>query len=94
MPAYLYTVVEALIEAGVHQGLTRDVATQLVSATFAGSGDLLMDVDKSPEELRHQVTSPGGVTAAGLRVLEQRAVRAAFYDAVSAAAERSRQLGR
>jgi len=93
-PAYFYLVVESLIEAGVHQGLSRDVSRQLVLGTFAGSAALLSASGESPEELRAQVTSPGGTTAAGLRALEGRAVRAAFLDAVSAAAERSRQLGR
>jgi pyrroline-5-carboxylate reductase len=94
MPAYLYLVIEALIDAGVHQGLSRDVSRQLVVATFEGSAALLSETDETPEELRAQVTSPGGTTAAGLRVLENRAVRAAFLDAVASAAERSRQLGR
>lgn len=94
MPAYLYLVVESLIEAGVHQGLTRDVARQLVVGTFEGSAALLVQTGESPEELRSQVTSPGGTTAAGLRMLEGRAVRAAFLEAVAAATERSRQLGR
>lgn len=94
MPAYLYLVIEALVEAGVHQGLSREVSRQLVVATFEGSAALLSETGESPEELRAQVTSPGGTTAAGLRVLENRAVRAAFLDAVAAAAERSRQLGR
>ncbi|MHB8380152.1 MAG: pyrroline-5-carboxylate reductase [Acidimicrobiales bacterium] len=94
MPAYLYLVVEALIEAGVHQGLSREVSRQLVVASFEGSAALLSETRESPEELRAHVTSPGGTTAAGLRVLESRAVRAAFLDAVAAAAERSRQLGR
>jgi pyrroline-5-carboxylate reductase len=90
----LYLVVESLIEAGVHQGLTRDVSRQLVVATFEGSAALLSQTGESPEELRAQVTSPGGTTAAGLRMLEGRAVRAAFLEAVAAATERSRQLGR
>jgi pyrroline-5-carboxylate reductase len=94
MPAYLYLVVEALIDAGVHQGLTRDVSRQLVVGTFEGSAALLEATGESPEELRAQVTSPGGTTAAGLRMLEGRAVRAAFLEAVAAATERSRQLGR
>ncbi len=94
MPAYLYLVVEALIEAGVHQGLTREVSRQLVIATFEGSGALLAQSSSTPEELRSQVTSPGGTSAAGIRMLESRAVRAAFLEAVAAASERSRQLGR
>jgi pyrroline-5-carboxylate reductase len=94
MPAYLYLVIEALIDAGVHQGLTREVSRELVVATFEGSAVLLAQSGESPEELRAQVTSPGGTTAAGLRALEGRAVRSAFLEAVAAAAERSRQLGR
>jgi pyrroline-5-carboxylate reductase len=94
MPAYLYLVVESLIEAGVHQGLTREVSRQLVIGTFEGSAALLVQTGEAPEELRAQVTSPGGTTAAGLRMLEGRAVRAAFLEAVAAATERSRQLGR
>ncbi len=93
-PAYFFLVVEAMIEAGVHQGLSREVSRQLVAGTFAGSAALLVETGDSPEELRAQVTSPGGTTAAGLRMLEGRAVRAAFLEAVAAAAERSRQLGR
>jgi pyrroline-5-carboxylate reductase len=94
MPAYLYLVVEALIEAGVHQGLTRDVSTRLVVGTLEGSGALLSASGETPEALRAQVTSPGGTTAAGLRALEARAVRSAFIEAVASATERSRQLGR
>jgi pyrroline-5-carboxylate reductase len=93
-PAYFYLVVEAMIEAGVHQGLSREVSRQLVLGTFEGSAALLSKTGESPEELRAQVTSPGGTTAAGLRMLEGRAVRAAFLEAVAAASERSRQLGR
>jgi pyrroline-5-carboxylate reductase len=94
LPAYLYLVVEALIEAGVHQGLTREVSRELVVASFEGSGALLAATGETPESLRAQVTSPGGTTAAGLRMLESRAVRAAMLEAVAAATERSRQLGR
>ena len=94
MPAYLYLIVESLIEAGVHQGLTRELSSTLVTESFAGAGQLLKLSVESPEQLRFNVTSPGGVTAAGIRMLEQRAVRAAFLEAVASAAERSRQLGR
>jgi pyrroline-5-carboxylate reductase len=94
MPAYLYLVVEALIEAGVLQGLTREIATTLVVGTLEGSGALLAATGQTPESLRAQVTSPGGTTAAGLRALEARAVRSAFIEAVATATERSHQLGR
>jgi len=94
MPAYLYLVVESLIEAGVLQGLSRETATTLVVGTLEGAGVLLAASGGTPEALRAQVTSPGGTTAAGLRALEARAVRSAFLEAVAAATERSRQLGR
>lgn len=93
-PAYVFLVADALIEAGVLQGLTRPVARELAVQTLRGAAELLAaDPDADPGRLRADVTSPGGTTAAGLRVLEQRAVRAALLDAVAAATERSRQLG-
>jgi pyrroline-5-carboxylate reductase len=78
----------------VLNGLSRDVSVELASQTLLGAGRLLVESGQSAAELRANVTSPGGTTAAGLRVLEQRAVRAAVLDAVSAATERSRELGR
>jgi len=92
-PAYVFLVAEALIEAGVLAGLPRDVSTRLVTGTLLGSARLLAETGEPAEALRAGVTSPGGTTAAGVRVLEQRAVRAAFIDAVAAATERSRELG-
>ncbi len=93
-PAYVFLVAEALIEAGVLVGLPRDVAGTLVRQTILGSATLLGDGTEAPEALRAAVTSPGGTTAAGLQVLETHGVRAAFLDAVEAATERSRELGR
>lgn len=91
-PAYVFLVAEALIEAGVLQGLPRDVATDLTVQTLRGAGELLAG-GQPPAELRAAVTSPGGTTAAGLQVLEAAAVRAAFSAAVTAATARSRELG-
>jgi pyrroline-5-carboxylate reductase len=93
-PAYVFLVAEALVEAGVLVGLPRDVAAALVHQTLLGSATLLAGSDDGPEALRAAVTSPGGTTAAGLRALEARALRAAVADAVVAATERSRELGR
>ncbi len=93
-PAYLFVVAEALIEAGVAVGLSWDVSRRLVVDTLAGSARLLAETDDDPSVLRASVTSPGGTTAAALRTLEFKAVRSAFIEAVAAAAERSRQLGR
>jgi pyrroline-5-carboxylate reductase len=92
-PAYVFVVAEAMAEAGVLAGLTRDVAETLAFQTLLGAAQLLVDGSDSPAGLRAAVTSPGGTTAAGLRELERHGVRAAFLDAVTAAAERSRELG-
>jgi pyrroline-5-carboxylate reductase len=92
-PAYVFLVAEALIEAGVLNGLARSTATTLAIQTLVGSARLLAESGETPEGLRAAVTSPGGTTAAGLRVLESRAVRSAFLDAVTAATTRSRELG-
>lgn len=92
-PAYLFLVAEAMVEGGVLAGLPREAASQLVRQTFLGSARLLVETGESPEGLRGAVTSPAGTTAAGLRVLEGRAVRAAFLDAIDAAAARAGELG-
>jgi pyrroline-5-carboxylate reductase len=92
-PAYVFMVAEALIDAGVLVGLPRPLAEELATYTLLGAARLLAATGDSPAALRAGVTSPGGTTAAGLRALEDRAVRAALIDAVVAATERSRQLG-
>jgi pyrroline-5-carboxylate reductase len=91
-PAYVFYVAEALVEAGVHLGLPRPVATQLVTQTLAGSSLLLRESGEHPAVLREQVTSPGGTTAAALAALESAAVRAAFLDATRANRDRSLQI--
>ena len=93
-PAYVFLVAEALIEGGVLAGLPRDVAVALATQTLAGAGRMLVETGSTPEELRAQVTSPGGTTAAGLRALEAAGVRSAFLEAVAAATARSEELGR
>src|SRR3954447_13565046 len=93
-PAYLFLVVEALVEGGVLAGLPRDVSARLTTQLLVGTAALLAASDESPAQLRAAVTSPGGTTAAGLWALERAGLRAAFLDAVAAATERSRELGR
>ncbi len=92
-PAYVFLVAEAMADAGVLNGLPRDVAETLAFRTLLGAARLLAEGDTGPAELRAAVTSPGGTTAAGLAELERHAVRAAFLDAVTAATRRSRELG-
>ena len=93
-PAYLFFVVEAMIEAGVHLGLPRDTATELVVQTMLGSAKLLRETGEHPTVLRERVTSPGGTTAAAIRQLEDHKVRAAFITAMESARDRSRDLAR
>jgi len=91
-PAYLFFVVEAMIEAGVHLGLPRGTASELVIQTVVGSAKLLRETGEHPVVLRERVTSPGGTTAAAIRELEDHKVRAAFLTALEAARDRSRAL--
>ena len=91
-PAYLFFVVEAMIEAGVHLGLPRATASELVVQTVVGSAKLLRETGEHPVVLRERVTSPGGTTAAAIRELEDHKVRAAFLTALEAARDRSREL--
>ncbi len=91
-PAYIFFVVESMIEAGVHLGLPRTTATELVVQTVVGSAKMLRETGTHPVVLREQVTSPGGTTASALRELEIHRVRAAFLAAMEAARDRSREL--
>ncbi|MFB9377462.1 pyrroline-5-carboxylate reductase [Kineococcus gynurae] len=91
-PAYLFYVVEAMVEAGVLLGLPRATATELVVQTLVGAGAMLRETGQHPTVLREQVTSPAGTTAAALRRLDDAGVRAAFVSAVEAAHARSREL--
>lgn len=92
-PAYVFFIVEAMIEAGVHLGLPRTTAYELAVQTLVGSAAMLRETGEHPAVLREQVTSPGGTTAAALRELEVHRVRAAFLAALEAARDRSRELG-
>jgi pyrroline-5-carboxylate reductase len=89
-PGYLFFVVESMIEAGVHLGLPRGTATELVVQTMVGSAKLLRETGEHPTVLRERVTSPGGTTAAAIRELEDHKVRAAFLTAMEAARHRAR----
>lgn len=93
-PAYFFLMAEALVDGGVAAGLPRSVALTLAHQTMAGAAAMLTETDTPASELRASVTTPNGTTAAGLRVLEQRGVRAALIDAVVAATDRATELGR
>jgi pyrroline-5-carboxylate reductase len=91
-PAYFFLLAEAMIEACIMLGLSRDVATELIIQTMLGSAKMLRDTGKHPVELREMVTSPGGTTIMAIRHLEQAGVRAAFLNAIDAASKRSAEL--
>ena len=92
-PAYLFLVAEAMIAAGVDLGLPQDVVSELVVQTLVGSAAMLRETGTEPAELRRQVTSPGGTTAAAIAQLEAKGLRAAFLAAMTAARDRSIELG-
>ncbi len=95
-PAYVFLLIEALADAGVAEGLPADLALALARATVAGAGALAEATGEDPAELRRQVTSPGGTTAAALSVLmaQDTGLPAMLARAVRAAAQRGRELGR
>jgi len=93
-PAYVMLFIEALADGGVRAGLPRAVAQLLATQTVLGAAQLQLDTGEHPAVLKDRVTSPGGTTAAGLERLEARAFRGAVIDAVVAASERSRELGK
>jgi pyrroline-5-carboxylate reductase len=91
-PAYVFYVVDAMAEAGVLLGLTRDVARRLAVQTVLGSGKLLAETGEHPVVLREKVSSPGGTTIRALQKLDEGGVRAAFLAALEAAQARSKEL--
>ena len=91
-PAYFALLAEAMIEAGLLLGLSREISTQLVVQTMLGTAKQLRDEGLHPVELREMVTSPGGTTIAAIRELEMAGVRAAFLNAIQAAMNRSKEL--
>ncbi len=92
-PAYVLSFIEALADAGVKNGLPRDVAAGLAAQTVFGTARLLLDTREHPAVLRDKVTSPGGTTIAGLHVLEREGFGGTVMNAVDTATARSKELG-
>jgi pyrroline-5-carboxylate reductase len=92
-PAYIFLIIESLIAAGVKMGLSYDLSRKLVLTTVEGSAKLTKETGKHPAELKDQVTSPGGTTAAALYVMEEEGLRGIIQKAVLAAQERAKELG-
>lgn len=93
-PAYIFMIIEALSDAGVKMGLSREVADVLTMQTVIGSAKLALDSGLHPGELKNMVTSPGGTTISGLHALEEGGLRTTLMNAVEAATKRSIELGR
>jgi pyrroline-5-carboxylate reductase len=93
-PAYIFMIIEALSDAGVKMGLSREVANTLTIQTVLGSAKLAGESKKHPGQLKDMVTSPGGTTISGVHKLEAGGLRTTLMDAVEAATKKSRELGR
>lgn len=91
-PAYVFTFIEALSDAGVRNGLPRDVAAQLAAQTVLGSARMVVETGEHPTLLKEKVTSPGGTTIAGLHALEVGSFRGVVMNAVEAACLKSKEL--
>lgn len=93
-PAYAYLMIEALSDGGVAAGLPRDAATQLAAQTLLGAARMVLETGQHPGPLKDMVTSPGGTTIAGVHELEKGGFRGTVMNAVRAAADRARELGK
>ncbi len=92
-PAYVYTIIEALADGGVREGLRRDIAHALAVQTVVGAALMVRETNEHPAILRDRVCSPGGTAITGVSTLENKGLRTTLMEAVSAAASRSRELG-
>ena len=93
-PAYAFVIIDALADAGVRVGLSRQTSILLAAQTLLGAAKMVLETNEHPAKLRDMVTSPGGTTITGVHVLEQKGVRAALIDAVVAATDRSIEMGK
>ncbi|MDD4600258.1 Pyrroline-5-carboxylate reductase [bioreactor metagenome] len=93
-PGYGFLMIDALADAGVKVGLSRQDAITLAAQSLFGAAKMVLETGEHPAKLRDMVTSPAGTTIAGIHVLEQRGVRAALIDAVITATERSAEMGK
>jgi pyrroline-5-carboxylate reductase len=92
-PAYVYFLVEAMVDAGILLGIPRATALEMVNQAVYGAARMLRDSGEHPVILREAVTSPGGTTISAIRELERHGVRAAFLAAIEAARDRGAELG-
>ena len=92
-PAYVYLMIEALVDGGVKVGLPRELAHRLATHTVLGAARMVIETGKHPAQLKDMVATPSGTTITALAALEQSGLRAALIDAIERAARRSSELG-
>ncbi|MDF2788145.1 MAG: pyrroline-5-carboxylate reductase [Neobacillus sp.] len=92
-PAYIYYLIEAMERSAVEVGLDKDMASELIVQTLIGAAEMVKNSTKSSEQLRRDVTSPGGTTEAGIKVLEEHQVQQAFISCIKAATAQSKKMG-
>ena len=93
-PAYIYYLVEAMQDSAEQIGLEKEAAKSLILQTIIGAAEMLLHSPKTPQTLRQEVTSPGGTTEAGLKVLQSKEVKSAFIDCIIEATEQSKRMGK
>ncbi|MFZ7945150.1 pyrroline-5-carboxylate reductase [Neobacillus sp. 19] len=92
-PAYIYYLIEAMENSAAGIGLEKEMAQELIVQTLIGAAEMVKNSSKSPEQLRREVTSPGGTTEAGVKVLEEHGVQQAFISCIQAATAQSKKMG-
>jgi pyrroline-5-carboxylate reductase len=92
-PAYIYYLIEAMEKSAVEVGLEKEMASQLIVQTLIGAAEMVKNSSKSSTQLRKDVTSPGGTTEAGIKVLEENEVQQAFISCIKAATAQSKKMG-
>ncbi|KAB2338428.1 pyrroline-5-carboxylate reductase [Cytobacillus depressus] len=93
-PAYIYYLAEAMEKSAMDIGLEKEVAKELIVQTLLGAAEMLSKSAKEPQQLRKEVTSPGGTTEAGIKILESYSVQNAFIDCIKEATAQSKRLGK
>ncbi len=92
-PAYVYMMIEAMADAGVLAGLSRDIAYELAAQTVAGAAQMVLETGEHPAVLKDRVTSPGGTTIEAVKVLESKGFRSALIDAMDACYKKAKSFG-
>jgi pyrroline-5-carboxylate reductase len=93
-PTYIFMVMEAMTDAGVHLGFSREISKELVQQTMLGSVQFAIESQKHPAELRNMVTSPGGTSAEAIYQMEKGALRTVLSKAIYGAYRRAVELGK